>query len=121
MHFPKLPDKLFKVILVIMLLTGCAAPKVTPTFLPTYPPTATSTLVVAPAKTTEPASTQTSLPGALPAEFVWKIVGNPNPFSRPIVEAVVGLVPLVAGLFDFCVFAPLFGAPMSGPKIRVGK
>ena len=35
--------------------------------------------------------------------------------------AVVGLVPLVAGLFDFCVFAPLFGAPMSGPKIRAGK
>jgi hypothetical protein len=34
---------------------------------------------------------------------------------------VVGLVPLVAGLFDFCVFAPLFGAPMSGPKIRAGK
>ena len=33
---------------------------------------------------------------------------------------VVGLVPLVAGLFDFCVFAPLFGAPMSGPKIRAG-
>ncbi len=32
--------------------------------------------------------------------------------------AVVGLVPLVAGLFDFCVFAPLFGAPLSGPKIR---
>jgi hypothetical protein len=27
----------------------------------------------------------------------------------------------VAGLFDFCVFAPLFGAPMSGPKIRAGK
>ena len=35
--------------------------------------------------------------------------------------AVVGLVPLVAGLFDFCVFSPLFGAPMSGPKIRAGK
>jgi Inner membrane protein YgaP-like, transmembrane domain len=34
--------------------------------------------------------------------------------------AVVGLVPLLAGLFDFCVFAPLFGAPMSGPKIRAG-
>jgi hypothetical protein len=32
--------------------------------------------------------------------------------------AVVGLVPLIAGLFDFCVFAPLFGAPLSGPKIR---
>ncbi len=38
-----------------------------------------------------------------------------------IILAVVGLVPLVAGLFDFCVFAPLFGAPLSGPKIRAGK
>jgi Protein of unknown function (DUF2892) len=35
-----------------------------------------------------------------------------------IILAVVGLVPLAAGVFDFCVFAPLFGAPMSGPKIR---
>lgn len=38
-----------------------------------------------------------------------------------IIIAVVGLVPLVAGLFDFCVFAPLFGAPLSGPKIRAMK
>ena len=38
-----------------------------------------------------------------------------------IIVAIVGLVPLIAGLFDFCVFAPLFGAPMSGPKIRAGK
>lgn len=38
-----------------------------------------------------------------------------------VVVAVVGLVPLAAGLFDFCVFAPLFGCPMSGPKIRAGK
>jgi hypothetical protein len=37
-----------------------------------------------------------------------------------IIVAVVGLVPLLAGLFDFCVFAPLFGGPMSGPKIRAG-
>jgi hypothetical protein len=35
-----------------------------------------------------------------------------------IVVAVVGAVPLLAGLFDFCVFAPLFGAPISGAKIR---
>ena len=38
-----------------------------------------------------------------------------------IIVAVIGLVPLVAGVFDFCVFAPLFGAPLSGPKIRAGK
>lgn len=35
-----------------------------------------------------------------------------------IVVAVIGAVPLLAGLFDFCVFAPLFGLPLSGPKIR---
>ncbi len=32
--------------------------------------------------------------------------------------AIVGLLPLVAGLFDFCVFAPLFGAPLSGKQVR---
>jgi hypothetical protein len=37
-----------------------------------------------------------------------------------MIVAVVGLVPLAAGLFDFCVFAPLFGAPLSGPRIRSG-
>ncbi len=35
--------------------------------------------------------------------------------------AIVGLLPLVAGLFDFCVFAPLFGAPLSGQKIRAAR
>ncbi|HVN15173.1 MAG TPA: DUF2892 domain-containing protein [Anaerolineales bacterium] len=38
-----------------------------------------------------------------------------------IVVTIIGLVPLLAGLFDFCVFAPLFGAPLSGPKIRAAK
>jgi hypothetical protein len=38
-----------------------------------------------------------------------------------IVIAIVGLIPLLAGVFDFCVFAPLFGAPLSGPQIRAGK
>jgi hypothetical protein len=37
------------------------------------------------------------------------------------IVAIVGLVPLLAGIFDFCVFAPLFGAPLSGPNIRAGK
>ena len=35
-----------------------------------------------------------------------------------IVVAVLGLVPLLAGIFDFCVFAPLFGNPFKGPDIR---
>lgn len=35
-----------------------------------------------------------------------------------IVLAVVGLVPLVAGLLNFCVFAPLFGGPFLGKEVR---
>jgi Protein of unknown function (DUF2892) len=35
-----------------------------------------------------------------------------------IVLAVIGLVPLGAGIFDVCLFAPLFGAPLSGAKVR---
>jgi hypothetical protein len=35
-----------------------------------------------------------------------------------IVLAAVGLIPLLAALADVCIFAPLFGAPFSGPKIR---
>ena len=34
------------------------------------------------------------------------------------VLAVVGLVPLAAGVFDFCVFAPLFGLPFLGAQLR---
>ncbi len=37
------------------------------------------------------------------------------------VVAIVGVVPFVAGVFDVCVFAPLFGMPLSGPRIRAGK
>ena len=32
--------------------------------------------------------------------------------------AVLGLVPLAAGLFDICVFGPLFRLPFSGARIR---
>jgi Protein of unknown function (DUF2892) len=35
-----------------------------------------------------------------------------------VVLAVVGLVPFFAGTLDVCVFAPLFGAPFSGAKVR---
>lgn len=35
-----------------------------------------------------------------------------------IILAVVGVLPLAAGVFDFCVFAPLFGAPIEGSKAR---
>ncbi|MFN2151705.1 MAG: DUF2892 domain-containing protein [Anaerolineales bacterium] len=32
--------------------------------------------------------------------------------------AIVGLVPLLAGAFDKCVFAPLFSLPFDGPSLR---
>ena len=32
--------------------------------------------------------------------------------------AIVGLVPFLAGAFDKCVFAPLFGLPFNGPQLR---
>jgi hypothetical protein len=32
-----------------------------------------------------------------------------------IIVAVAGPVPRLTGLFDFCVFIPWFGDPMSGP------
>ena len=35
-----------------------------------------------------------------------------------IVLAVIGLAPLLAGVFDVCLFAPLFGAPLKGADVR---
>lgn len=32
--------------------------------------------------------------------------------------AAVGVVPVAAGVFDFCLLAPLFGHPFSGGRIR---
>ena len=43
--------------------------------------------------------------------FVMKGVGGD-------VLAIVGLAPLAAGVFDFCLLAPLLGAPFSGKAIR---
>lgn len=34
------------------------------------------------------------------------------------VAAAVGVIPLVAGLADVCLFAPLFGAPFAGRAIQ---
>jgi hypothetical protein len=34
------------------------------------------------------------------------------------VLAIVGLAPLAAGVFDFCIFAPLFGLPFGGAALR---
>ncbi len=38
-----------------------------------------------------------------------------------IIVAVIGLVPLAAGVFDFCLAGPLFGGPLSGAKLRAGR
>ncbi len=35
-----------------------------------------------------------------------------------VILAVVGLVPLVAGLFNFCFFAPLFGGPFLAKDLQ---
>ena len=52
---------------------------------------------------------------ALIALGIWGMEG-----TWGIVVAVVGAVPLLAGIFDFCVFAPLFSNPFSGRQIREG-
>jgi hypothetical protein len=53
------------------------------------------------------------------ALIAWGLLGLGG--TTGIIVAIVGALPLVAGIFDFCVFAPLFGAPLSGPKIRAAK
>jgi len=35
-----------------------------------------------------------------------------------IIMAAIGLVPLLAGAFDVCIFSALFGGPLSGAAIR---
>jgi len=35
-----------------------------------------------------------------------------------LILGVVGAVPLLAGVFDVCIFALLLGAPFSGSKVR---
>jgi len=53
------------------------------------------------------------------ALIAWGLLGLDG--TTGIIVAVVGAVPLLAGLFDICLFAPLFGCPLSGPKLRAGK
>ncbi|MFO7698861.1 MAG: DUF2892 domain-containing protein [Anaerolineae bacterium] len=46
---------------------------------------------------------------------LWGFIG-----SGGVILGIVGLVPLLAGIFDYCVFAPLFGNPIKGADIRKG-
>lgn len=48
----------------------------------------------------------------------WVLAATAGNTILALVLIVVGLLPTVAGLFDFCVFAPLFGAPLGGKAIR---
>ena len=50
------------------------------------------------------------------ALIAWGLLGLGG--TTGIIMAVIGAVPLLAGLFDFCVFAPLFGLPLSGAANR---
>lgn len=50
------------------------------------------------------------------ALVVWGLLGLTGTVGY--IVAVVGLVPLLAGIFDVCVFAPLFRNPFRGPEIR---
>ncbi len=34
--------------------------------------------------------------------------------------AIIGLLPLTAGVFNFCLFAPLFGGPFNGRSLAPG-
>lgn len=53
------------------------------------------------------------------ALIAWGLLGLGGTVG--LVVAIVGAVPLLAGLLDVCLLAPLFGAPLSGAKIRVAK
>ncbi len=35
-----------------------------------------------------------------------------------VIVTIIGLVPFLAGVFDFCIFSPLFGCPMNGVGAR---
>lgn len=53
------------------------------------------------------------------ALMAWGLLGIGG--TTGIIMVVVGAVPLLAGLFDVCLFAPLFSCPLSGAKIRAAR
>ncbi len=50
------------------------------------------------------------------AGLVLIAIGLLNPGS--ILLSIIGAVPLLAGVFDVCLFAPLFGGPLKGAEAR---
>ncbi len=53
------------------------------------------------------------------ALIAWGLLGLGGTVG--LVVAIVGLVPLLAGAFDGCLFAPLLSCPLSGAKVRAAK
>jgi hypothetical protein len=53
------------------------------------------------------------------ALIAWGLLGLSG--MAGYIVAIVGLVPLLAGVLDFCLFAPLFGYAFSGKQARAGK
>jgi hypothetical protein len=53
------------------------------------------------------------------ALMAWGLLGIEG--TPGLIVAVVGAVPLLAGLFDVCIFAPLFSCPLNGAKIRAAR
>jgi hypothetical protein len=53
---------------------------------------------------------------ALVAWGIWGLQGTAR-----IVVIVIGLVPLLAGMFDVCVISALLGGPFSGKAIRAAR
>jgi hypothetical protein len=53
------------------------------------------------------------------ALIAWGLLGIGGPTG--IIVAMVGAVPLLAGLFDVCLLAPLFSCPLSRAKIRAAR
>lgn len=51
------------------------------------------------------------------AGIVLMIVGWALGGALGVVLALVGLVPLAAGVFNFCVFAPILRVPFNGRKV----
>jgi hypothetical protein len=52
------------------------------------------------------------------ALVIWGFFGNFASAWVGYILIIVGLIPLLAGIFDKCVFAPLFGLPFDGKKLR---
>lgn len=53
------------------------------------------------------------------ALIAWGVLGMGG--NEGYLVAAIGVVPLLTGLLDICLFAPLFGCPLSGCKVRASR